>query len=504
MSALLHSPSSIARASRRRAKGGSYLEMLAPCAIDRVLRHMSLRPNSTTWASFIDVKDALTLLCARGRVFDEFRTRVSRIRIVASNDAMGARGPPPSGELYLAADAAETGCILTIIGSALTDVAVSTSDARTSPFDRALLLVARHCCALRSLAVCVVGKAVLDNLLRVRGPQLRALSLDLAAPTTRDRLIIVARHCTDLRALALHLDAPAPRELWRDAAANLLDLRLVISNSARSTNALNGIRAHCRSLRRIDIEAAPTPAIADAVVRLCVPLGNQLELANLHRLPADSIAAIAIACPRTAFRVACTPARMRAAGDLHTFGPREPALFSLDHLMDIGSRCSQLRNLFLERPGRRAPAICDALLAAHPDQLSFVALELDAHNIDQVLTVLAIRVRSVRDFRAVVTQVPSPRVLSAFLRANPQLQRIEFISHFGRQVPSETLLDVADMIEACACSDSLRELLVLDLNEMQSQRYNRRKRRCPLLANACLPLRYKMVYVNVFGTDYVA
>lgn len=487
----------------------SYLDVLPRIAEERVLRHVSSRPNSTAWASFIAATDAHSLLRARGRLADEFRSRMTRARIIGPAEDPGLYALAPSGELFLKAGS-EPPCAASVLraaGAGFTDVIVSSIDVRRAYFDRSMLLVARHCTRLRRLAVGDVNRAVFENLLRARGKRLESLSLDIADPPL-DKLAAVAEYCTSLRHLSVQIASFSPRELWREVGAPLVDLQLVVTATRRlGAAALNGVKKYCRGLRHLDLDV-PSSELHSNVERVCTSYGTQLDLINLHNLPSDNVRRIANACPRALFRIASTLPHIRAAGGrIHTFGPRNPTQFTDAELGYIGTHCERMQNLFLENPGLYASHIIETLLCRHMSRLSFVAIELDEDNIDDVLDVLAFRTVSIRDFRAVVKRVPSADVLIKFVEASVILERIEIISTFGRAdiVPSEVLLDVADMIEACAASDSLQELLVLDLMTMQAQRYNDIKlaRKCPVIANACMSLRSKAVYVNVFGMNYL-
>lgn len=118
---------------------------------------------------------------------------------------------------------------------------------------------------------------------------------------------------------------------------------------------------------------------------------------------------------------------------------------------------------------------------------------------------LATRIRTIRDLRLVCRIIPGNVSMSRFVEANKTIERFELVSRFGRAevVHKELVYDVARIIRSFSAAKSLRELFVLDICAMRSQMFNDRSNwRDVTIADSCVPLRGRCVYVNVFGITY--
>ena len=459
------------------------------------------------WRSFIGPEDARRLLCDTTALGAAFRSQVTNIRIVGPNEQPGLFALEPDGELFLRAGDGTACAALVAAGRHFTKVVVSSVDVRQSFFDRCMLLLARHCSSLRSLALGDINLAVFENLLIERGKELESFALDQQDPPA-EKLNLVARYCTNIRHFSVQIGSYCPRELWREVGAGIVGLEITIARTVSKklgTSVLNGVKKYCRALRKLDCSVGLE--LNACVERLCSSFGEQLEAARLYDILPVHVAGIAKECPNVVFRISSSMDHIRAAQyRVHSFDPCPTDILSNCELAEIGQFAKHLRYFLLERRGVHVPEICASVLSPTMNHLELVALDLKSPNTDQVLNVLAEKTRTVRDLRIVCNPVPSGGAIQRFLTTNKSLERFELVSNFGRAevVSKESIEAVAHIIRAFVPANSVRELFILDICAMRNQMFSsiRSNWRDKDISDACVPFRSRNTYINVFGIAY--
>lgn len=137
------------------------------------------------------------------------------------------------------------------------------------------------------------------EILKAFATQLESLTISCSSPRSKRSNILstVAQLCRKLKHLELHFenDSIYPA-LFPNVGANLQSL--IISVAGLNENIISEIKQHYREIRKIELHcSSPSKSTADATVRLCVSLKDQLESAVVSFLAPCDWSKIVAGCP---------------------------------------------------------------------------------------------------------------------------------------------------------------------------------------------------------------
>lgn len=277
------------------SKRQSFFELLSDDALENIVRYLSVRPQHRQFAAYIAPKNALLALCEASLLRDVARKLLSSL-IITSN----LRRYDNRLHLLSIDDELELNRLMQDAGAGFRHIIVRYTAARTGS-RYWLNSIARRCHSLVKLELQDdIEDSFLKDILQSKGKTLQ--SLTLWHLYCRERVDLIAQHCTNLRELTVRHLVSESDALWRSVGPQLEVLRILLCGISYPfgridpLETLNSVAIYCRKLQELHIEE-PFEGHDMTVACLYASYGAQLMRTNVAELNPESCAIVAAACP---------------------------------------------------------------------------------------------------------------------------------------------------------------------------------------------------------------
>lgn len=274
----------------------NFLDTIPEDALEHIVRHISTRPRYRNWIAFISAKDALAML----------NINIPGTRLVIQRTFKSITVTPSiyreSNDLYFLSYVDETDLTLLLksVAHVIEHIHLRYGSARLPAAELWLNSISSKAFSLRKLVIHEdISDGPLERILRGRGNNLQ--SLTVWHLYSRERIELVARHCTNLSEFNVRHLLCASEALWAAVGPSLLSLNILLCGVSYPTGTidpsatLHGIRTHCRNLNKLYIEE-PFENFDLAIAAIYASYGGQLKEANVSQLSPTACTVVSTAC----------------------------------------------------------------------------------------------------------------------------------------------------------------------------------------------------------------
>lgn len=457
----------------------TYFDVLSEEVLDNLVRHLSEKPSSRNWTSFMNAEVARLILSNRGRLGSSakrlFRC-VSVTKAAQHEESNPFIHPILSHNALLLSSRSYGSTILAVLqnnGNIFEEFSICFSSTRVPYSKHWLLTIGTHCVNLRVLRVLErVETDTFRTLVGALGPRLEILSAWLFASDSH--LEVIAQHCPSLIELELAGLRGNCRDLWRTLSRTLRRLQVTFRRPTDVTQTVRDIGDFCRNLSHLKIYGAQNNVEDTVLADIYSSYGVQLEYANVRELDPNACAKVVASCPRVrciaSHRTEAT-AQMLALGasieelHFHAIPPRKQ-----DELRDAALSCLNVKKMVgIELTMWDASLFRSLFSNARPAlktlqwSSSWPCIQNEDFFFD-IIRIIAMRTGNLIEF-SISADVARAGLFRDLARLNPALQvvNISFLSTDRKNISEEQaefiLLDCLLSFKACKHLKELRFVL---------------------------------------------
>lgn len=478
-----------------------YFDLLPPGPLENVMRYVSSRPCSPEWPKYVDPADAEALYLGDNVLCEAFRRRFTKVELQT------AVGGTRSAEMYLRTRNWNSGAldVMRKSGQFIKEVTY-TGDRENNSAPHMVNWIDKfreHCVNVTHLYLNRVHIYYFAMILEAHDSKLESLVLDSLC-SSRNHLFIAARHCKGLKKLCLQPGVSVPEALWESIGPSLEDLEISpLSKGPVPKDVLKSVQTHCRALVRVNVSKdCPHLQLAD----LLVSYGEQLKFAKggFGLMPYPQCRRVAESCPNAVFELSNT-VKFDVVSALHyrvtNLKLGKPLLEPVP--TDFFESFNVLHSLTLTYGDGDAGWFLSSLLRTEKPELTELTISTVQENPLEIMSILSSRTTTLRKFRLWSKDIPIEG-LAGVVKANKMLDKLTF------KVRNTDGRPVHDLLRICYACEHLKELYVVKLPatsvppSRNMELVSANAHDIARTADACMPLRKRNTYVQIFNVDYLS